>query len=75
MAQQKKENGMERQRVRREKLACYFFDLSKLVFATVVLGGFTPIFGGTDANISWWGLTMGSIATYGFAFFANRILK
>ena len=40
--QEEKQSGRERDKVRREKLAGYFFDLSKLIFAALVLGGSTP---------------------------------
>ena len=38
------EKNNEKDKTRREKLAGYFFNLSQLTFAALVLGGFTPIF-------------------------------
>lgn len=38
----KKEEIKKRNDSRREKLAGYFFDLSKLIFAGIVIGGLTP---------------------------------
>lgn len=65
----------EKDNSRRDKLAGYFFDLSKLVFAALVLGGLTPIFADVDAHISWGTVLMGVLSTFFLAFFANRILK
>lgn len=62
-------------KVRKEKLAAYFFDLSKLIFAGLVLGGMSSFF--TDsftlANIAL--MFVGVALTYVTAFLANRILK
>lgn len=42
--QEEKKEVKEKDKTRRERLAGYFFDLSKLVFAALVLGGITPLF-------------------------------
>ena len=64
----------EKEGRRREKLAAYFFDLSKLVFASLAIGGITPFFlGGGEGN--WVVVLFGVIATYTFASIGNRILK
>lgn len=60
---------------RREKLAGFFFDLAKLCFATVVLGGITPLFVNDIVNIRWGIVVSGVIATLIFASIANKILK
>ena len=62
-------------KVRKEKLAGYFYDLSKLIFAGLVLGGIVPVI--TDGTYSpkLWILIAGCLATYLTAFLANRILK
>lgn len=70
-ARDKKET---RDSTRREKLAGYFYDLSKLIFAALVLGGITPIFT-NDTDVNWITVCAGIFATYIFANFANRILK
>ncbi len=64
-----------RNTTRREKLAGFFFDLAKLCFATVVLGGVTPWITNREVSMSWDIIVYGAIATYIFAFSANRILK
>lgn len=73
--QQDKREGREKDRVRREKLAGYFFDLSKLIFAALVLGGITPVFTDTLNEINWITILLGIFSTFIFANFANRILK
>lgn len=70
-----KEEAKKRNDTRREKLAGYFFDMSKLVFTGMVIGGLTPLFSNTVKDISWSTMIFGIISTYIFAFFANRILK
>ena len=62
-------------KTRREKLAGYFFDLSKLIFAALVLGGITPLFTNVSNGINWVTIILGGFSTYIFANFANRILK
>lgn len=64
----------EKNKVRREKLAGYFFNLSQLTFAGLVLGGIS-LFSEITQPISWWSVVVGGYATYIFAFFANKILK
>lgn len=48
-----KKERKEKDNTRREKLAGYFFDLSKLVFAALVLGGITPLFTNVSNEINW----------------------
>ncbi len=43
----------ERNRTRREKLAGYFFDISKLIFAGLVIGGLTPLLTEDYGSMSW----------------------
>lgn len=63
-------------RVRREKLAGYLYDLSKLIFAALVLGGFSKI---VDQNgmspFSVLTVIVGTVSTVLFALIAHRILK
>ncbi len=48
----RKEEAKKRNDSRREKLAGYFFDLSKLIFAGIVIGGLTPMFSSSTSEIS-----------------------
>lgn len=65
----------EKEKTRREKLGGYFYDLSKLIFAGLVLGGLSPIFSGNSIGGNWVSILLGSVTTFVSAFFANRILK
>lgn len=61
---------------RREKLAAYFYDLSKLTFAALVLGGIPPLIAGRPLG---WSAAIaiitGSVITFSLALIANKILK
>lgn len=70
-----REQLRKRNETRREKLAGYFFDLSKLTFAGLVIGGITPLFKDDADGIGWVTTLLGIVSTYIFAFFANRIIK
>lgn len=70
-----KEETKKRNDVRKEKIAGYFFDLSKLSFAGLVIGSMTPLFTNIDNGFNWYSTLFGIITTYVFALFANRILK
>lgn len=70
-----RERLRKRNETRREKLAGYFFDLSKLTFAGLVIGGVTPLFKDEADGIGWVTTLLGIVSTYIFAFFANRIIK
>lgn len=65
----------DRRNNRRDKISSYFFDLSKLSFAGMVLGGITPMFTGDVGVNNWLMMIFGAIMTYVFAAYANRILK
>jgi len=73
--QGEKKSVKEKGNIRREKLAGYFFDLSKLIFALLILGGITPLYANTVYEINWATIALGAFSTYIFANFANRILK
>ena len=70
-----KEETRKKNDVSRKKMAGYFFDLSKLSFAGMVIGGITPLLSNLSDSANWITAVGGIISTYGFAFFANRILK
>ena len=60
---------------RKEKLADYFYDLSKLTFAALVLGGLSSIITENFSYVNIILMICGAIFTYMTAFLANRILK
>lgn len=70
-----KEETKKRNETRREKLGGYFFDLSKLTFAALVLGAFTPLYNEQDLSTDWYVLIAGAILTIIFGRIANLILK
>lgn len=65
----------DKTKVRKEKLAGYFYNISQLTFMGTGLGGFLPLLKGTatvgDINV----FVFGSILTAFAAYFANRLLK
>ena len=73
-ARSEKKERVERDFKVREKLSGFFFDLAKLVFAAMVLGGLTPILSGseyTDMNL----VISGVFATEVLFFIGYKILK
>ena len=66
----------ERNQKRREMLAGYFFDLSKLMCSGVVVGGLSPLFTGDEMGIFFFFcISFGITAMVLFAYFGNDILK
>lgn len=70
-----KEETKKRNDTRREKIAGYFFNLSQLTFAALVLGGFTPLYGEKDNGANWYVIIAGALLTIVFARIASLILK
>lgn len=66
----------DKMKTRKEKLAGYFYDLSKLIFTAMVLGGMSPLITG-DFNPIYNScmIIVGLISAYLTAYLANRILK
>ena len=74
--QQKAQETKEKDKVRREKLAGYFFNLSQLTFVALVLGGITPLYANDLAgNANWYVIFSGVALTVILANIGNRILK
>ena len=63
----------DKTKVRKEKLAGYFYNLSQLIFTGTGVGGVLPFLHGTASlgDIS----VFGAVATAVFAYAANRVLK
>ena len=70
----KKENR-EKEKIRQEKLAGYFFDISKLSFAGLVIGIVLPLFSNVEDLKIWSAVILGIILTILAASLANKILK
>lgn len=73
--QEVKKEVKEKDKTRREKLAGYFFDTSKLILAGVVIGGITPLYSDNAKEINLYVIVAGVIATILLAWIANKILK
>lgn len=73
--QEVKKEVKEKDKVRREKLAGYFFDASKLILAGVVIGGITPLYSDNTKEINVYVILAGTLATILLAWIANKILK
>ena len=72
--QEEKREGKEKDKTRREKLAGYFFDTSKLILAGVVIG-ITPLYSDNAKEINLYVIIAGVIVTILLAWIANKILK
>lgn len=70
-----KDEMKKRDTTRREKLAGYFFDLSKLIFAGMVIGLILPLLSDTENAKMWIIAVFGIILTTLSALLANKILK
>lgn len=73
--QDEKKEARAWDRTVKEILAKFFLDLSKLVFAAIVLGGFVPIFTDKDMSVNWLIVGCGTFVTVCFAVFGYKILK
>ena len=70
--QEIKKEGKEKDKTRREKLAGYFFDLSKL---SLVISIILPLFSNVENTILWLAALFGTVLTISSAMLANKILK
>lgn len=74
--QEVKREAREKDKVRREKLAAYFFNLSQLTFVALVLGGITPFYSSKiEDEINLYVLVAGTLFTIVLAAIGNKILK
>ena len=70
-----KKEKKEKNKVRNEKLAGYFLNLSQLTFVALVLGGITPLYINEEHVVSWLLLSAGALMTMVFGIVGYRILK
>lgn len=70
-----KQEGREKDKVRKEKHAGYFFDLSKLSFAGLVIGVVIPLYSNISDENNWYSICTGIILSVISALLANKILK
>jgi hypothetical protein len=66
----------EREERRKETLSKYFFDLSKLTYTALVLGGLvTVIQNSVIVSLDYIIIISGSFCAFSFALFASRLIK
>ncbi len=65
----------DKTKVRKEKLAGYFFNLSQLTFTGTGVGGIAPILQGEFGVENYVVIIFGIVMTFIFAGIANRILR
>ena len=70
-----KNETKEKNRIRREKIAGYFLNLSQLTFVALVLCGITPLYIDEEHVVSWMLLSAGILMTFIFAGIGYNILK
>ena len=73
--QEVRKETKERDKTRKEKLAGYFFDLSKLSFAGLVIGIIIPLYANCLDENNWYIAVTGIVLTTLSALLANKILK
>ena len=66
----------EKDKMGREQLGKFFYDLAKVCFTSMVIGSIVLMFTSDDFNLSLIPLnTIGIMATYYLAYTANKIIK
>ena len=73
--QDAKKEVRERDKSRRETLGKYFYDLSKLMFASIVLGELFILQKDINDPSGWMMIVFGGLLTYLLAWIGNKILK
>ena len=73
--QELKKEAKEKDKIRKEKLASYFLNLSQLTFVALVLGGITPLYTHIETEINWYVLVAGVLLTVILATIGNKIFS
>ena len=73
--QEAKKEVKEKDKVRRETLGKFFFDLAKLAFAGLFVSWNTPLSANVNNSVAWSVLVGGVMFTVVFAMIGNKILK
>lgn len=73
--QEVKKENKEKDKISRETLGKYFYDLSKLSFGAMVLGVVVPWFSGSDKENYWLLLLIGLFTTASLALFGYKIIR
>ena len=70
-----RKESLERDKSRRETLGKFFYDLAKVAFAGLVVGGVAPLYANMDNSDNWYVVFAGTAFTIIFAWIGNKILK
>lgn len=73
--QEDRKDTKEKNKIRREKLVEFFYDIAKLSFAGLVVGFVMPIFSDVKNENNWYVIVIGIVLTVLSASLANKILK
>ena len=73
--QEIKREFKEKDKIRRETLGKFFFDLAKLAFAGIFVSWIKPLSANVNNNVAWSVLVGGVAFTIVFAMIGNKILK
>lgn len=75
--QEERKEYKEKDKTRRECLAKYLYDLSKITFTGLVIGGIASLYSDTPMNSYYriYVILAGILLAYMFAWLGNRILK
>lgn len=73
--QELQKENKEKQKIGREKLGSFFYDLAKIVFTTMVAGSIVTMVSGQLKLALWWLLAVGVGGTYVLAQIGNNIIK
>ncbi len=65
----------EKQKVRREKRAGFFYDLSKMFLAGSGVSGFSPLLFNTGNEVNWYSIAIGIMLSIFFARIADITLN
>lgn len=70
-----KEDRKERDKISRENLGKFFYDLAKLSFATLVIGSVASVIMKKDNLEAWAIILIGTFVTSVFAYIGFKIIK
>lgn len=73
--QELRKEAREKDKSRKENLGKFFYDLAKLSFAGLVIGGITPWISKGDELVNPYGLILGSISSIFFRIIGYRTFK
>ena len=73
--QEEKKEVKEKEKLSRETLGKFFYDLAKTSFAAMVAGGAVSFFTNSNNNLYWLLLLIGAFSTIVFAYIGYKIIR